>query len=333
MKREGNLIDKIADIENLRLAFWKARKGKDAKKEVILFRENLDSNLLLLREKIVKGKLELSGYHYFKIFEPKERNICASSFDQRILHHAIMNICHSNFERFQIETSYASRKGKGTYAAINQAKIYQKKYQWFLKLDVRKYFDKIDHEILIKLIRKRFKDELLIDLFIQIIDSYDSGVKGIGVPIGNLTSQYFANHYLGLADHFIKEKLKAKAYVRYMDDMVMWSNCKIELIKIGREFESFILTELKLDLKPFCLNNSKKGLPFLGYTLFPKQIKLNNTSKKRFKFKLKLYFENYQTNKWCQKMLQNHLLPLISFVEFADTFNYRRFLLAKLDTN
>ncbi len=322
MKRENNLIEKIADPENLRIAFWKARKAKEGKKEVNDFRKDLDGNLKLLRNELLSGNVNVGNYHYFTIYDPKERVICAAPFKQRVLHHAIMNVCHANFEKYQIFHSYASRTNKGTYAAIENASKFQKQYKWFLKLDVRKYFDSIDHEVLKKLLAKRFKDKYLLHVFYQIIDSYQTQV-GKGLPIGNLTSQYFANHFLAYADHFILEKLQASAYVRYMDDMVIWSNDKNELLKIGNEFQSFINHNLLLTLKPFCLNSSEKGLPFLGYVLFPEKIFLNNNSRKRFKSKLKQY--NYKLNnaEWNQVEYQAHVLPLIAFAKHANTFNLR----------
>ena len=114
MKGVNHLTEKIADPDNLRLAFWKARKGKNHTSGVVSFRSNLGKNLILLREQILSGLIEVGNYHYFKVYEPKERQICAAPFDERVLHHALMNICHPYFERHQISDSYASRKGKGT---------------------------------------------------------------------------------------------------------------------------------------------------------------------------------------------------------------------------
>ena len=323
MKRTGNLIESIADPENLRLAYWKARKAKDGKAEVIDFRKNLDNNLLLIRNSLLSGDVKVGNYHYFTIFDPKERMICAASFNERVLHHALMNVCHDIFERYQIFDSYACRRGKGTYAALQRAYYFQKKYKWFLKLDVSKYFDSIDHEILTCLLKKRFKDKILVNAFEQIIASYSTSDKK-GLPIGNLTSQYFANHYLGFADHFIKEKLQAPAYVRYMDDMVIWANDKTWLLETGRKFQLFIGEELSLKLKPFCLNSNWIGLPFLGYSVFSNRILLNSHSRKRFKSKLNAYGEKLTKEEWSQKEFQNHVLPLFSFVKHADSFGLRK---------
>src|SRR5574344_1066149 len=322
MKRENNLISMIADPDNLRLAFWKARKAKEGKMEVAEYRKFLDKNLLSLCNEVLSGNVQVGQYHYFTIYDPKERLICAASFKERVLHHAIMNLCHSNFEKYQIFDSYASRLGKGTYAALERASVFQHQYKWFLKLDVRKYFDSIDHAILKTMHANTFKDKVLLQLFFQIIDSYQT-LEGKGLPIGNLTSQYFANHYLALADHHIKEKLQASAYVRYIDDMVIWSNDKNTLLKIGNEFQSFIESELSLTLKPFCLNSTDNGLPFLGYMLFPKTVLLNNSSLKRFKAKLKQYTYKLNNAEWNQAEYQAHVLPLIAFAKHANTFNLR----------
>lgn len=323
MKRENNLIWLIADPDNLRLAFWKARKAKEGKMEVVAYRKSLDENLIALRNELLSGKVQVGQYHYFTIYDPKERKICAATFRERVLHHALMNVCHANFEKYQIYDSYASRLGKGTYAALERTSVFQKQYKWFLKLDVRKYFDSIDHAILKSMLTKRFKDKLLLQIFFQIIDSYQT-LEGKGLPIGNLTSQYFANHYLALADHHIKEKLQASAYVRYMDDMVIWSNDKNMLLKIGNEFQSFIESELSLSLKPFCLNSTDKGLPFLGYLLYPDNILLNRQSKKRFKSKFIRYAAMLENEVWHQSDYQAHVLPLIAFAKHANTYHLRR---------
>ena len=167
MKRKGYLIEQIADPENLRMAFWKAQIGKSAKKDVAAFREHLDVNLLKIRNQILEGSFRFGNYHYFSIYDPKERVICAAEFRERVLHHAIMNICALDFENRQIPYSYACRKGKGTFAALQKAAYYQKTYQWYLKLDVRKYFDSIDHEVLFSQLQRIYKDEQLLNFFLH----------------------------------------------------------------------------------------------------------------------------------------------------------------------
>lgn len=314
MKRANCLIERIADPDNLRLAFWKAARSKIWKPEVIIFRNSLDKNLLSLRTAILQGEVSVGNYRYFKIYDPKERIICASAFRERVLHHALMNVCHDCFERFQVFDSYACRIGKGTHAALDRAKSFQKKYGWFLKLDVRKYFYSISHEILKRHLQRRFKDRRLLQIFNAIIDSYEYEFgSGKGLPIGNLSSQYFANHYLAAADRYVKEVLRIPAYVRYMDDMVLWSNDKQQLLTAGIRLENFIYETLHLNLKPFCMNHTEKGLPFLGYLLYPCKTHLNRTSRQRFLSKYMNYTSKLHSFVWTQEEYQRHLLPLLAF--------------------
>ncbi|MGD9707323.1 MAG: RNA-directed DNA polymerase [Candidatus Delongbacteria bacterium] len=333
MKRTGNLINKIADTDNLKLAFYKAAKGKADKNGVIKYRENLVENLLKLRNEILSGNVDCGNYHYFKILDPKERNICAAEFPERVLHHAIMNQAHDTFEQFQIFDSYATRIDKGTHKAIEKAKKFNHKYDYFLKLDVRKYFDSIDHEILMSSLEKKFKDCSLLRIFNKIISSYEV-IENKGVPIGNLTSQYFANHYLAGLDHYIKEELKNKAYIRYMDDMVLWHNDKEYLKKCLKLITGFLKNELKLDLKISQLNKTYVGVNFLGYKLKKGFVKLNERSKKRFVDKMRSYAGNLNTGKWSQEDFQRHIVPLISYTDYATNIKpYRSLIIERLKVN
>ncbi len=322
MKAANNLLDKIYDLDNINLAFWKARKGKNGINYVEKYREYLTYNSVKLASEITNGVVSVGNYSFFKVFDPKERLICAADFSERVLQHAIMNICHPRFEKFQIFDSYASRKEKGSYAAIERAKSYQKKYKWFLKLDISKYFDSIDHEILFFYLQRIFKEKKLLSIFEQIINSYCTN-KGKGVPVGNLCSQYFANHYLAISDHYVKEQLKIKAYVRYMDDMVLWGNDQKQLIENGRLLEQFLLDKLKLKLKFLYSNQTRFGLSFLGYVIFKDKIHLNKNSRKRFSAKLKAYNKKLKHNEWTENEYQKHILPLLAFAKKADSHNFR----------
>ncbi|GAB6120553.1 RNA-directed DNA polymerase [Dysgonomonas termitidis] len=326
MKRRGYIFEQITDIDNLRLAFCKAKQGKSAKKDVLLFCENTDSNLLSIRDRLMSGNYRFGMYHYFTIYDPKRRVICAASFEERIIHHAIMNICSAHFENYQIPASYACRKSKGTFAAVKKAAYYQKKYTWYLKLDIRKYFDSIDHEILSSKLQRMYKDKRLLDTFWRIIDSYH--VKdGKGVPIGNLTSQYFANHYLSFADKYATEQLRILAYVRYMDDMLLWADNKTELMEKGTLFEHFIIQNLKLSLKPFVMNKTEHGLPALGFMLYPNQIRLNRRSKKRFATKLTAYTALLDTGNMSEKQFARRVLSLYGFISHANSTGFIKHIL------
>lgn len=323
MKRYGHLLEAVTEPENLRMAFWKARKGKSHASEVEEYRKELDINLIKLRKQLMIGAVEVGDYRYFKVFEPKERQICASAFREQVLHHALMNVCHEHFERVQIFDSYACRKGKGTYAAIERAKVYTRQHDWFLKLDVRKFFETVHHQVLKRQLGRMFRDQALLGIFGKIIDSYDAHPER-GLPIGNLTSQYFANHYLSELDHFIKEQLKIKAYVRYMDDMVLWHDDK-EVLKLAlSDIRAYISNELEGELKPEVLNRSAHGLPFLGYRIFPHNVRLTQQSKQRFIRKINVADDYLESEHWDQATYQRHVLPLLAFVQHADTKGFRQ---------
>ncbi len=323
MKRVGHLFEQIADLDNLYEAFRQTCRGKQCKAEVKRFREHLDENLSLLREQMLTGDLELGHYHYFKIFDPKERLICAASLPERILHHAIINVCLPYFDRSLIDTTYASRKEKGVYAALDKAKAGFRKYAYSVKLDFRKYYDSIDHTILKAQLRRKFKDGRLLQLFDAVIDSY-STQPGKGLPIGNLTSQYFANAYLSPLDHYAKLKLKAPLYIRYMDDILIAHNDPHCLKTIYRELNAYAQTHLRLELKPPVFRPTRSGQVFLGYKVKPYVCELSGRSKKRYRSKLLTYHQRFKTGQWSEQTYQAHLLPLIAFVKHAHSFGFRK---------
>jgi len=329
MKRADNLLARVADPDNLRLASWKAAKGKRHSQEVMAWSEGLDYNLSALHEQIMSGRVVVGNYRYFKVFEPKERQICASAFGEQVLHHALMNICHEYFDRAQVFDSYASRKGKGTYAAIERAKFYTNKHEWYLKLDVRKFFESVHHEVLTNQLTRMFKDAALVGIFEQIIHSYEAS-PGRGLPIGNLTSQYFANHYLVGLDRFIKEKLQVRGYVRYMDDLALWHTEKEALLAWQEAIRDFVHTELRCGLKPEALNRTRCGLPFLGYHIFPHHVRLLQKSKQRFIVKMRRIEAGYQSGDWDEAKCQRRVLPLLAFAGHADAKNLRKSVLSRL---
>ncbi len=324
MKRAGHLLDRIAEPENLRLAFWKAAKGKRSQADCRLFQEELEANLDQLREQLMAGGVRVGDYRYFQVFDPKQRLICAASFRERVLHHAIMNICEPALEKTAIFDSYACRRGKGRLAAVHRAQSYARRQGWFLKMDIRKYFDSIDQEILRKMLGKRYKDNLLLDLLERIIASYHTA-PGRGLPIGNLTSQHFANYYLGPLDRFIKEGLRRRGYVRYMDDFVVWGESGLELREICIRVKDFLAAELKLEMKPnLALNQTGRGMEFLGYRIFPGTIRLARRSKVRFARKFRKYERAYLTGCWTERQLQQRMEALTAFTLAAESHGCRR---------
>ena len=326
MKRVGDLYGAIAEPENLRLAFWKAQRGKAGKRDVLAFRQDLDARLGELRRDLLSGDVRVGEYKFFIVHDPKERLICAASFRERVLHHALMNVCGPVFERFQIHDSYASRTGKGTYAALARARCFTRRHGWYLKLDVRKYFDTVSHDVLKDLLRRLFKDRLLVRLLDALIDSYCSR-PGQGLPVGNLTSQYFANHYLAVADHYL-ESLRVPGYVRYMDDMILWHDHDGLLMDAGRAFGAFLGERLRLELKPPCMNRGDRGLPFLGYLVYPETIRLNARSRRRFVHGLHACQDALARGSWSQAEFARHVLALVSFTGHANARGFRRKVMA-----
>lgn len=323
MRRTGDLIFKIAEPENLQWAFFKASRQKQMNQEVVRFRKDLFGNLKKLRNDIQRGDVNVGNYRQFEIYEPKKRQIVAASFSERVLHHALMNVCHPLFERHLIFDTYATRPGKGTYAALDRARHYTQKYSWYLKLDYRKYFDTIRHSTLKDKLERLFKDEKLLEIFSQIIDAY-SVCEGTGLPIGNLSSQYFANYYLSATDHYIKEVLGIPGYVRYMDDMILWHHDSSVLKKAYQFLLEYSSCEMGLKLKPMCMNRCSQGLPFLGYIIHPGRVRMGKRSKKRYRRKLKLYIQYYKEGIWNQEELLAHLNPLIGFTRYAKAIEFRK---------
>ncbi len=314
MKRAGNLYWKIAEIDNLELAFWKAQRGKSGKNEVMRFRENLHENLVAIRNEFLACNVTLGNYHYFTIYDPKERVICAADFRERVIQHAVVNICEPYFEKYQIFDSFACRKGKGMDACLERTKLFCRKYQWYLKLDIHKYFDSINHNVLLNILYRRFKDQRLLNFFASLIDTYETSSE-CGLPIGNLLSQYFANLYLGGLDHELKDVMKVAGYVRYMDDFIIFANSKDELKITKSKVEEIIHKRLQLELNPSLCNRTRHGIPFLSYKVTPFGLRLSQKAKKRFRAKSKIA-DRVQS--------ADHILPLLAFVNRADSFGFKR---------
>ena len=323
--RIRSLKEEILRFENFQEAFLRAARGKNAERKVILFRQNLDENLHTIIEQLRDGEFEFGKYHFFTVYDPKKRVICAASFPERVVFHAIMRICHPYFERFQVYDSYASRIGKGTYAALDRARHFAKKYQFFAKIDIRKYFDSINHEILFKMLRKMFQDGFLLRCFRKIIDSYNP-TPGKGLPIGNLTSQYFANHYLTFADRFLLENKKVHAIVRYMDDTIVFADDKDYLLSVVNEYEKYVNEILDLQIHTPVINRTCYGAPFLGYVVYGDKLRLNQRSRSRYREKTAALDDAYGKSLIPEKDYLLHLQALDAFIEKADTYNFRRSL-------
>lgn len=330
MKRAGMRIEQVAELDNLLLAFHKAQRGKSEEPEVFAFRADLHGELGRLRAQLLRAEPRVGDYRTFTVHDPKQRTICAAPFRERVLHHALTNVCEPAFESYQIHDSYACRKDKGVYKALERAQRFARGAGFYLKLDVRKYFASIDHDVLKTMLRRRFSDGRLVAVLDRIVDGYESA-PGRGVPIGNLTSQYFANHYLGALDHFAKETLGCRRYVRYMDDFVLWDDRRRQLTAWRDAIRDFTRETLRLELKPDCLNATTLGMTFLGYRVYPDRITLAARSRTRFCRKLRAAHRRLRSGKWSQTEAALHVEPLLAFVRHAKTDNLRRKALERIE--
>ena len=330
MKRVGHLFEKVIEPDNLRLAFWKASRGKRCRGDQRHFQQNLDRELARLREGLIAGNYPIGDFRRFTIYDPKEREICAASFGERVLHHALLNVCEPFFDKWLIFDSYASRKGKGQVAAVARARLFAHRHAWFMKCDFRKYFDSIPHDRLKSALARRFKDPFLLGWFIRIIDSYEK-MPGKGLPIGSLTSQHLANFYLDPLDRFgadVQSGLHI-TYLRYMDDFVYWSNDKTVLLDFRGRLVGFVRDALGLELKqePF-INRTRNGMDFLGMRLFPNVARLGRTSRVRYRRKLNAYDAAFKRGEWSELEYQMRVTALTAFTEHADARAWRRNILA-----
>ena len=289
MKRHGDLYQRICDFQALCDAAGEAAKGKKKKRQTAAFLLNLEPEVIRLEEELRARMYHPGSYYTFVVKEPKERMICATGFRDRVVHHAVCKVLGPIFERLYVHDSYACRKGKGAHAAIRRAQGYMRRFRFYLKLDVRKYFDSVDHAILKSRLRRKVKDKDLLWLLDTIIDHPVPWTQpGKGIPIGNLTSQHFANFYLDPVDHFIKDDLGVKGYVRYMDDLLVFGDDKKELWEIYGRVERFLNERLELVVKDgsVVLSPTFEGLSFLGLRVYPRIVRLSRKGWRRFRRKV-----------------------------------------------
>lgn len=323
MRRAGQLFERIAERENLRAAYAQALRGKRDRIDARAFAASLESNLIGLREELLSGTLRLGVARQFTIYDPKERTITAPCFRERVLHHAMMNLCEGVFEAFLIHDTYACRRGKGRVAAVRRAGHFARRHAWFLQMDVRKYFGSVPHGVLLDKLRRRFKDARLLDLFTRILAAHD-GETGRGLPIGALTSQHLANFYLGHLDRFVKEGLKVRAYVRYMDDFVLWADGRDALHEARRQVTQFLHDELRLEPKRAGkINAGSRGMDYLGCRVYPGHVTLNRRSRRRFASKLRTLEAEHIAGRLSGGELQQRATALVAFASAHGVASWR----------
>ena len=314
--------DDIISVPNLLAAWQEFLRGKRNKKDVQEFQYRFFDNILSLHRDLKEKKYTHGGYHAFKISDPKPRDIHKASVRDRLLHHAIYRILYPFFDRTFISDSYSCRIGKGTHKAVNRFRAFgyevsqnHTRICWVLQCDIRKFFASIDQQILMKIVSEYIPDADILWLIGQVVGSFNSGIEGKGLPLGNLTSQLLVNVYMNEFDQFAKHKLKARQYIRYADDFVLMSSCKKQLEENARYIAHFLESRLKLKLHPdkVFIKTLASGVDFLGWVHFPDHRVLRTTTKRRM-------FKRLAISSRSPEVLQSYL----GLISHGNTVKLRR---------
>lgn len=298
----------ITSLENLLQAWTEFQRGKKSRKDVQEFELHLMSNILSLHRDLASKTYQHSLYEAFNVSDPKPRSIHKASVRDRLLHHALYENLYPFFDRTFIADSFSCRKWKGTHKAMDRFRDFAYKVSknhtktaWVLKGDIRKFFASIDHNTLMEIISRYIPDPDIKELLSKIISSF-SVKEGVGLPLGNLTSQILVNIYMNEFDQFMKHKLKAKYYIRYADDFVVLSDDKTHLENLIPQIQEFLWNRLRLELHPnkLYIKTVASGVDFLGWVLFPDHRVLRTVTKKRM-------FRGIQKKQGKEETVQSYL--------------------------
>ncbi|EKU96835.1 Retron-type reverse transcriptase [Leptolyngbya sp. PCC 7375] len=341
MKRYGNLWPQIIAFENLLTAARKAQKGKRYRPNVLEFNHHLERSLLTLQRELRDKTYEPGKYYTFYIHDPKVRMISAAPYRDRVVHHALCNVIVPLLEPTLIGDTYANRLGYGTHRALKKFVGLARRYRYCLQCDISKYFPSIDHEILKGLLWRKLKCPDTLWLIDKIIDASNPQMPVIeyfpgddlltpverrrGLPIGNLTSQFFANLYLNPFDHFVKEQLKLRRYLRYVDDFVAFSDDWQVLADARAAMEEYLAT-LRLRLHPTKsqLFETRYGANFVGFRVLPDRIRVRNDNLQRARKRMKLLQLLYARGEVELAALVQRLSSWEAHLIHGDTYRLRR---------
>ncbi len=344
-----NLYKELCSFRNLELAYKKARKGKRNKKSVQDFEFDLERNLLELKHELETGTYRPRPLKQFVIRDPKTRLISASDFRDRVVYHALCNIIQPIFEKTFIYDSHANQINKGSSKAVERFDIFKRKVSengrlvnkpldnnmvvgYVLKADIKHFFDTVDHQVLMVCIKKKIKDGKVLELIQKILDNHTTQT-GKGMPIGNLTSQFFANLYLNELDYFVKHELKVKFYIRYVDDFVLLDKSKEKLEKVKTQINEFLNTiNLKLHPEKSQIYPLHKGVKFLGFRMFYHYKLLNKRNVRKMKYRLKEFEKLYKESKVSENDIYRSLVSWFGYAQQADTYNIRKDILKQAES-
>lgn len=298
-------FERLTSFQALWEASRRARRGKRRSPSTARFEHHVEPELLRLQAELRSGAFRFGGYRSFTVQHPQQREIRAAPYRDRVVHHAVCGELEPLVERHLIYDTYACRVGKGTHRALDRLQHFLRGGSWVVKVDVRKYFFTIDHEILLRQMRRLYRDPRLDDLLVSLVGGYDAGpeyafgpnlafeadrCRPRGLPIGNLTSQLFANHYLNPVDRFVKESLGVRRYVRYMDDLVLVApdraTARDWLEEVGGALEELRLTPhpRKSQIHPV-----RNGVRFLGFRVYPHHRRILRENLQRFSRRMRRY--------------------------------------------
>jgi len=342
------MYTQITRWENLHLAHQKAAKGKRGRQAAAAFEYNLADNLLALQEELQAKSYRPGRYTSFHIHDPKKRLISAAPFRDRVVHHALCNIIEAPFERSFIFDSYANRVGKGTHAALDRAQKFSRRFRYVLQIDVEQFFPAVDHQILREILARKIDDKDTRWLIDQILASgvgvltqeyrmrYFSGddlfavARPRGLPIGNLTSQFWANCYLSPFDHFVKRELRCKGFVRYVDDALLFADER-QTLWAWREAVIERLAQLRLTIHPNAHPRpATEGFPFLGFVVYPTHRRLKRRKAIAFRRKLKKLIAAWLADEVTQEAVMVSLLGWLNHARYGDTWGLRGSMVAHL---
>ena len=333
------VIEKIASWDNLLKAYEHAVKGRKEKLDVMRFTENFEENMLNLRKELISGTYKNGDYSIFYVHEPKKRMIMALPFKDRVAQWAIYLVVNEYLDKKMIYNSYACRTGKGQTRAVASAKRWSKIHQngYYLKMDISKFFYRIDHEILIDILKRYYGDDTaLMKIFNGIINcesmpfGLDRGRSiedtdrkdmryDVGLPIGNLTSQLFANLYLNELDQFVKHKLKVKHYERFADDVLIFSDNLAEIQQAKEAIELYVSWFLHLDFNnKTTIGKVKSGITFLGCRIFPNKLIITSSAKKKMKKNLLREAKRYARGKTTLEHANNVLMSYYGMLKHTE---------------
>lgn len=324
MKRAHISLEAIAERSNLLLALHKAAHGKRHRPEVADFLGDMDANLNQLAVDILVGRLPYGEFRSFHINDPKPRLIHAACFPDRVFHHALMNHASPVLERAMLLTTYACRPNMGVHKAAQAVQRHLRQYPWYAKIDVDAYFASIDHGLLLNVLLQRFKGAELIPQFQRILASYQRK-PGRGLPIGSLTSQYFANYYLDGLDRLLANSPLVCAHIRYMDDVVWWGRDKVSTDTMLQQVRHYLHHERGLSVKPNVqIQRSQQGITYCGFHITPGTIRLSRRRKRRYQERRQYWEQRYLHGDISADELQTAYAAVHAITQGTDSLAWRQ---------